>query len=634
MTITRGGDGIPDDIDTRYADNLQFAEITDNDFVMLWGEPDRNAIRSFINAGFDLAGGSQLYAWANYSNSDSNNNFFHRDPNNSALAPLRTETGAIYNPRSLYPAGFTPRFAGNVIDLGLTGGIRGEFDNGVTYDFGGRWGENTLKYTLYNTLNPSMGPATPTSFRPGDLISNERALTADFAMSIDLNFASDLHVAFGMEYIDSGYELVEGDRQSHEIGPYARPDPWNFEIDANEAAAGQNGGSVGCFIPGPQFDPTGLCHPGDPIHNAVAIGSNGFPGYGPVTASNYERDSWAAYIDLEADITDRFMASIAGRYEDFSDFGSNFSYRVAARAEFNDALALRSSVGTGFRAPTPGQISSTSVQTGIDNGLTVSRGHFPAANPVAQFFGAAPLEAETSTQFTLGLAAQPSDAFTLTFDYYFIALDDRFWTSSNFDASPARAAGIPGAEDIETVRFFVNDLDTETSGIDLVANYEIEWGGGATLLSFAANINETKVTRRTNRQTDPGNPAPVYFVRESDVYRIEKGEPEFRAYVTARHSWTNDISASVRGSWFGDYQVSDPSFTRFETMKGATYWDLSVTWDASDSLGVTLGVNNLFDEYPSPAPSFRSCCGAPVHRDNVMDWQGTYYYVRAAFRWH
>jgi len=634
LTLARGSDDIPDDTDTRYADNLRFAEVTDSEFVMVWGEPDRDAIRTFINAGFDLANGSQLYGWANYSNSDSNTNFFHREPNSSVLAPLRTETGEIYNPRSLYPASFTPRFAGNVIDLSFTGGIRGEFNNGMSYDFSGRWGESTIKYTLYNTLNPSLGPATPTSFRPGDLVSDETAFNADFAIPIDIGFASDLNVAFGVEYRDEGYELVEGDLQSHEIGQYARPDPFNFEIDADEAAAGQNGGSVGCFIPGPQFNPANLCHPEDPIHNAVAVGSNGFPGYGPETTSVYNRDSWAAYLDLEADINDRFMASIAGRYEDFSDFGSNFSFRLAARLQVNDALSLRASAGTGFRAPTPGQISSTSVRTGIVDGMPVARGHFPPEHPVSQFFGAAPLQAETSTQFTIGVAAQPTDAFTLTLDYYFIALDDRFWTSSNFDAGPAQDAGVPGAENIEEIRFFVNDLDTETSGFDLVASYNIDWSSSNTLFSIAANVNNSKVTRRTDRQTDPGDPTPVYYVRDSDVYRIENGDPEFRAYVTARHNWANSVSASVRVSWFGDYQTSNNSLTEFETMEGTTYWDFDVTWDVNDAFSVTFGGNNIFDEYPGPAPSFRSCCGIPVDRNTVMGWQGSYYYVRGAFRWN
>jgi iron complex outermembrane receptor protein len=634
ITITRGSDDIPDDTDTRYADNLRFAEISDSDLVMIWGEADRSAIRTFVNAGFEFENGIQLYSWANYSDSDSNVDFFHRRPTDQNLAPLRTETGEIYDPRTLYPASFTPRFAGNVIDASFTGGVRGEFDGGMTYDFSGRWGESMIKYKIFNTLNPSLGPETPTSFRPGDLAADEIAFNADFATSFDVGFISDVYVAFGFEYRDEGYELFQGDRLSYAVGPYASSDPWDFEVDADEAAAGQNGGSVGCFIPGIQYDPTSLCHPGDPIHNVVAVGSNGFPGYGPLTASTYNRDSWAAYLDLESDITDRFMASISGRYEDFSDFGNNFSVRLAARLQINDALALRASAGTGFRAPTPGQISSTSVRTGIVDGSPVARGVFTAAHPVSQFFGAMPLHDETSTQFTVGIAAQPTDNFTLTLDYYFIALDDRIWMSSDFDAGPAQDAGVPGAENIESVRFFVNDMDTETSGIDLVAHYNLDWRGGDTLFSIAANLNDTKVTRRTDRQTDPTDPTPVYFVHDRDVFRIEKGNPEYRAYLTARHSWDSNVSLFLRGSWFGDFQVSNGNVTQVETMEGEMFWDFEVTWDINDMLRVTLGGNNIFDARAGPAPSFRNCCGAPVHRDTTMDWQGSYYYVRGTFRWN
>jgi iron complex outermembrane receptor protein len=634
VTITRGSDDVPDDTDARYADNLRFAEISDSDLVMIWGEPDREAIRAVVNGGFEFDNGTELYGWANYSDSDSNVDFFHRHPDSSILAPLRTETGEIYDPRTLYPASFTPRFAGNVIDASLTGGVRGEFDNGMNYDFSGRWGESTIKYTIFNTLNPSLGPATPTSFRPGDLASDEYAFNADFAKPVEVGFASDLNIAFGFEYRDEGYELFEGDLPSYEIGPYASPDPWNLEIDADEAAAGQNGGSVGCFIPGPQFNPANLCHPGDPIHNVVAVGSNGFPGYGPATTSVYNRDSWAVYLDLEAEVTDRFMASVAGRYEDFSDFGSNFSGRIAARLQVNDALSLRSSVGTGFRAPTPGQISSTSVQTGIVDGSPVARGIFPAAHPVAQFYGAMPLHDETSTQVTFGIIAQLTDALLLTLDYYFIAMDDQIWMSSDFDAGDAQDAGVPGADNIERIRFFVNDMDTETSGFDLVATYNVDWGGGNTLFSLAANVNSTEVTRRTDRQTNPTDPTPMYFVRDSDVYRIENGNPEFRAYLTATHNWRNDVSLSLRGSWFGDYQVSNSSLTQSETMKGEYFWDFDVTWNINDRLRVTFGGINIFDARPGPAPSFRDCCGTPVHRETVMDWQGSYYYIRGALRWN
>lgn len=497
VTLARGGDGIPDDIDTRYGDNLRFAEISDSQLEMIWGEPDRKAFRSFLNAGWDLGGGRELYGWMNYSESDSNGSFFYRNPAAAVLVPLRTQDGEIYNPRDLYPGGFTPRLAGNVIDIGVTGGFRGEFENGMSYDFSGSWGESTIKYTIENTLNHSLGPETPTSFRPGDLVSDEWALNADFALPVDVGFYSDLNIAFGLEYRDEGYELVKGGLKSHEEGLYAFADPFNFEIDADEAAAGQNGGSVGCFIPGPQFDPASLCHPRDPIHNVGLVGSNGFPGYRRETATTYSRDSWAGYFDLEADITDRFLASIAGRYEDFSDFGTNFSWRVAARWRINDVLTLRGSAGTGFRAPTPGQISSTSVFTGAQNGAPATIGLFPPQNAASELFGATPLKDETSTQFTVGLALQPTDALTVTLDYYFISLEDRIWVSSNFDVSSEQreqliGLGIPGADQLTRVRFFTNDMDTETSGIDLVANYTLDWSAGNTLFSQPP----TSTTRR------------------------------------------------------------------------------------------------------------------------------------------
>ncbi len=639
-TITRGSDGIPDDTDTRYADNLSSAEITDTPYVMVWGEPEREAIRGFINAGLELEGGAELYGWVNYSDSDSNSSFFHRLPDASVMVPLRTSTGEIYNPRDLYPSSFTPRFAASVDDAGITGGIRGEFSNGMSYDFSGRWGESKMKYKISNTLNHSLGPATPTSFRPGDLTSDESAFTADFVMPVDAGFASDLNVAFGFEYRDEGYELGQGGLKSHEAGVYAYADPFNFEIDVDEAAAGQNGGSVGCFIPGPQLDPTSLCHPGDPIHNVGLVGSNGFPGYGPETASTYDRDSWAVYLDLEADITDRFLASVAGRYEDFSDFGDNFSWRIAARLQVNDILALRGSAGTGFRAPTPGQISSTSLFTWAQQGAPVTIGLFPPQHPASQLFGAAPLKDETSTQFTLGMALEPTDTFTMTLDYYFIALDDRIWVSSNFAVSEAEreqliAQGVPGADQLTGVRFFTNDIDTETSGIDLVASYNIDWSGGSTTFSLAANVNETKVTSRTNRQTDPMNPTPVYYLSDWDVFRIENGDPEYRVNFTGMHHWANGVSATLRGNWYGDYEVANmDEVTETQTMSGDVYWDIDLTWDVSDTLSLTLGGNNVFDASPDSPPDFIPPFGAPTEEGTVMDWQGPYYYARAIFRWN
>lgn len=648
-------DGIPDDTDPVYANNLPFAEITNTPFVQVWGAPEREALRSFVNAGFELDNGTELYAWGNYSDSDTNGNFFHRWPVRNPLRPVRLETGEIWSGRSIYPAGFTPRFAGNVVDKSMTGGVRGEFVNGLTYDVSGRWGENQLNYTLFNTLNPSLGPATPTSFRPGGLISDESAVAADFTLPVDVGFASDLNVAFGVEFRDEGYDLLQGDPLSWEIGPYAFSDPFNFEITDQEVADRENdnwfgtGLAAGCYIPGnqgtayfgagpsPGADTASgqFCTAGDPIYNAAPIGSDGFAGYPPSGVSSYSRHSWAAYVDLEADITDNFLATVAGRYEDFSDFGSNFSWRVAALWRINDVLRLRASAGTGFRAPTPGQLSTINIRTTVTTDTPLEIALLPADHPVAAFKGATPLDAETSTQFTLGVTATPFDALTITLDYYFIALDDQIWVSSNMLLDDAERTLLQTT--VSGVRYFTNDIDTESSGIDLVATYDLDWSGGSTVFSLAGNMNDFKVTRRTDRRTDPADP-PEFFVNDTGVFRAENGSPEYRFIFLLRHSWDNDISASLRANWYGNYELaeedfSDGSVAQTQTMGGVVYLDAEVSWDVGELLNVTLGANNVFNEFPDRNPCFSFCVGQVYDANSVMDWQGRFVYLRGALRW-
>lgn len=641
VTIFFGSDGIPDDPDTRFADNLARAEITDTPYETVWGAPALESIRSFINAGYELGNGVDLYAWANYSDSDSNGSFLYRRPGATPLAPVRTPAGAIYDPRSLYPAGFTPRFGGNVVDAGITAGVRGETANRLHYDISARWGESKLRYTLTNTLNPSLGPATPTSFRPGGLVSDEYAVGADFVKPLDMGFASDLNFAFGFEYKDEGYRLLQGDAKSWEVGPYAAADPFNFEIDEDEAAAGQNGGSVGCFIPGPQFHPMNLCHPNDPIHNVGSAGSNGFTGWGPNSVSSYDRDSWAAYVDFEADVSDRFLASLGARYERYSDFGTNFSWRAAAMWRVSDAVRLRGSAGTGFRAPTPGQLSTVNLRTNINRrGAPETRGLYPADHPASRLFSAVALEDETSRQLTFGVAAEPRDGTTIALDFYFIALDDQIWRSSDFRVSEAergllRDLGVPGADTLTFVSFFANDIDTESSGVELVATQSLAWKGGLTTLSAAANINRTEVVRRTNRQSDPDDPDPVFYVNDNDVFAIENSSPSYQLVLTASHVWNNAWSALVRINSYGDYELVDTFFGDTAKLDGKSFVDAEIGWRVSDRVRLTLGASNLFDEYPDPPPEFAlaSCCGQRYDTSTVMSWQGAFYYLRADLRW-
>jgi iron complex outermembrane receptor protein len=633
LTIRNSSDGIPDDVDYRYRDNLCNAEIGAGDCnEMVWGEPTRDGIRVMVNSGITLSDSSEAYAFFNYSDTNADGSFYHRRPGISQFKLSRDQSGRIFNPRDRYPGGFTPRFHGNVIDESMTAGIRGD-TNGWNYDFAGRYGNNEIRYILDNTINPSMGAASPQTFRPGNLINDEVAFNADFSKEFDVGMANDMNLAFGLEWREEGYEIVKGDTPSWTIGPYAAQDPWNFDVTAAEVAAGDTR-AAGCYIPGLVATPGTQCDSEDPIFNALPVGSNGFPGYPAAYTGKYSRSSAAVYIDMEMDVSDEFLVNVAARYEDYSDFGDNFSAKAAARYTVSDTLTVRASAGTGFRAPTPGQISTKNVSTRIDpNGQPVAEGIFPATNPLTAYLGAKPLEAETSTQFTLGISSTPTDNLVVTLDYYFIELNDRIVLSSDFAITAAvqaalTAASIPFQSDIAQVSYFTNDLTTETSGVDLVATYNMDWSGGNTVLSAAGNWNSTSVKDRVNRGTAA---SPVYFINDESKHDNEHGYPEYRMNVSARHSMNNDVTVSVRGNLYGPYKNSKSGTLTSDDIVEygrVAQWDADVSWDLSEAYRLTLGVNNLFDTMPDVDEGDGSCCGRSYRSGSVQDWQGTYYYVR------
>jgi len=189
------------------------------------------------------------------------------------------------------------------------------------------------------------------------------------------------------------------------------------------------------------------------------------------------------------------------------------------------------------------------------------------------------------------------------------------------------ASGVPGAASIEFVKFFTNDIDTETDGVDLVATYVVDWTGGVTNLSASANWNRTEVTRRTPRPNG-------FFLSDTDVSNIENGTPRPRAVLDVRHSWANDLMLLIRGNLYGSYEIENSrSPGTFQKYDALVQVDTTLTWDLDDGrYSLTVGGNNIFDKQPDPA-EFRICCGGIINPGSLMDWQGPFYYVRANFRW-
>ncbi|MBQ4832973.1 TonB-dependent receptor [Pseudoalteromonas sp. MMG010] len=607
---------------------LADANLNGESVVQPWGQPNTSAARLFFNAGYEINQDMKFYAFGNYSKSEGDGGFYYRYPGNGTIEDIRQEDGSLYSPLEEFPGGFTPRFFGDITDISLVTGIEGVFANEMTYDFSGRFGSNKIEYTLKNTINPSLGADSPTSFSPGDLINEELQLSADFTKYVDMGLNADVLLAFGATYMEESYEIVAGDEASYTPGSYASPDPWGFCDGDTASAAGlaviANGSSLDC------------ADSSDPVYTAVGVGSNGFPGYSPEYSGTYERDMFGVYFDASTDLTDALFIQGAVRYEDYSDFGDELVGKVAFKYALSEDFNLRGSMGTGFRAPTPGQQGTTNVSTRLPDGLPVATGLFPASSPVGEALGAEALSPEKSVNYSLGVTGSV-DQLTLTFDYYSIELEDRFYAVSTKEVSTdptsgdaytnylaLEAAGVEGANTIGGVNYFQNAFDTTTQGFDFVATYNL----GDTLLTGSVNYNKTEID---SSKTDVSE-----YLNDEDQFDLENAIPKWRGVLSAKHNF-DAFSILVRGNIYGSYENAiDSSAINIQKYDPSILVDLELSYAVNEALNLSVGARNIFDTYPDEDGVYTDdgdltkddCCGNVYWSSNIVDWQGGYYYAR------
>ncbi|MDO6838293.1 TonB-dependent receptor [Paraglaciecola chathamensis] len=603
--------------DPDFVAGLENANLGGEDVVQPWGQPNTSATRIFFNSGYEFNDDMKFYAFGNYSESEGDASFYYRYPGNGTIEDLRQEDGSIYSPLEKFPGGFTPRFFGDITDFSLVGGLEGEFANGMTYDFSGRFGSNEIEYTLKNTINPSMGADSPTEFHPGDLINEELQFSADFTKYFDFGLYSDVLFAFGLTYMEETYELKGGDEASYSAGAYATSDPWGFCDDAG----GTTAAGLAVIAGGSTLD---CSNSDDPVYQVVGVGSNGFPGYSPEYSGEYERDMHGIYADLSSDVSEDLFLQAAMRYEDYSDFGSELVGKLAFKYTISDDFNMRGSVGTGFRAPTPGQQGTTNVSTRLPEGLPVATGLFPALSAVGQALGAEALKPEKSLNYSLGVTGNIDD-LNVTLDFYRIELEDRFYAVSTLDVSTdetdadayanflkLEAAGVAGANTIGGVNYFQNAFDTVTNGMDFVVTYTM----GDTVLSTSVNYNKTEIDSDASA-----------FLNAEDQFDLENAIPEWRGVASAKHSF-DDLTLLVRANIYGSYEnaISSDATTRQE-YDPTVFFDLEATYQISENVSIAAGARNIFDEYPDK-DNGDECCGAVYWSSNIVDWQGGYYYMR------
>ncbi|WP_068303113.1 TonB-dependent receptor plug domain-containing protein [Kordiimonas lacus] len=619
-------------------------------YAQVWGTPEiRDDWKVFLNAGLNTSSG-EAYLFGNYAERETEGGFFYRNPDTRSgvnvsgtqrlvgdMAPDdgitcpgginfnegEATTGTVADPlnvgdadeaavlaqifadpncfvfNEMFPGGFTPQFGGQLNDAAIAMGYRGEMDNGLAYDVSMHVGRNQADFFIKNTVNPSLGSLTPTEFELGSYIQLEKNFNADLSYPIDVGFFSDLNVAAGFEWREEQFEARIGQTESWETGILAQP----FELENAD----------GDIVVGNQ---------------GFGVAANGFAGFSPNVAGEWDRTNIALYLDMEADVTEDLILGAALRWEDFSDFGSTTNFKVSGLYKITDALRLRGSISSGFRAPTVGQQQVVNISTvfeEVDGRLQLAqRGTIPPTNPVSADFGAKPLGPEKSNAFTLGLAADIGAA-SLTIDYFNIKLKDRITQSATINLSTEDRtrlveSGIGFAADLAAFRFFVNDFDTRTQGIDIVATIPLDlFENGSTNLSFAGNYTKTKVT--------DFNPATLDDLR---IAQLETSLPRYRGNATFTHT-DDKWRMLARVNYYGghtEYHLG--SFGLPIDAGGKITFDAEFGYNVMENVEVVIGAENLFDTYPDDNPH-AGIAGAAYPVESPFGFNGGMYYVRARY---
>jgi len=613
------------------------------DYVQKWGQPDAEALRGVVNAGIDISDSLTIYAFANYSKSSAVEYFNYRPPVSNAVnaTPIRLQDGSLFQFSSIFPAGFTPMFGGDVTDYSLAGGIKGKTGYGLSYDLSARYGNDKIAYTLWDTVNPSMGPASPKEFYDGSLISDESAVNADFAYDWAVGgFTTPVTLNFGVEYRKEGYEITEGDVPSYIAGNWATPDPFGF-CNATTHTATVKGAALpvtaGLNCANYKTDATDGFAGQDPVYAALAVGSNGFPGNTPAYSGSLSRDSYAIYGEASANITEAWFLDGAVRAEKFSDFGDTFNGKLATQYKISDMFGVRASVGSGFRAPTPGQLFTTNVSTRVENGAIIASGLFPATNPVAQFMGAKELKPEKSLNIAAGFTASLFDGLSLTVDLYSIAIEDQFYATSAITVTPSiRAAlisaAIPGADTIGQVQFFQNAFDSTTFGVDFVATYRMNWENGQSTNFTASGNWNSFVIDKVNKPTPNSSGVTYTFFDGESVYDFKHSQPRWRSTLSATHE-VGAFKIMGRANLYGPYKnmfsIAKP--TVIQSWDPELMFDTEISYKATENYTVAIGARNLFANYPDPDKTGESATNGRLYRsDSVVDWQGGFWYAKVA----
>jgi len=560
-------------------------------FRMGYGDAAVNGFNVMINSAIPLDDKTEVYAFGGRNYRDTDAYAFSRG------------AGDARTVASIYPDGFTPRITSIITDASASMGVRHELNNGWNVDFNNTYGKNNFHYFIKNTNNASLESASPTDFDAGGHSLSQNTTGLDFSKFFD-GALSGINVAFGTEYRTENFQIFAG-----ETGSYATYDVNGLPITRPDQ-----------MIPVDSI--SGEERPG---------GSQGFPGYSPDNEVDRNRSNLGFYVDTEFNISEAFLLGGAVRFENYSDFGETFNYKVAARYKVLENLAIRASASSGFRAPSLAQIYYNLRFTNFVGGD--AREVLLSANnsPVTRGFGIGELQQETAFNLSAGLTFS-TKGFTATIDGYSIDVTDRIVLTEYFDAEFLDL-------NVVAAQFFANGVDTKTQGVDVVLNYKKSFGKNKLNVGVAANFNQMEIETIHNGDLDVDT-----FFGPREQYFLQASAPDYK--ISANLGYTLDkINFAVGLTQFSEVTIldwqsyeADADYGGREARLAAAedvyepgmVLDASVSFNVMDNLILTVGGNNILNAYPTIQDDWTDSGG---YWDSVqMGTSGAYFFGRVGFK--
>lgn len=577
--------------DDRVVDDQTLAanELSRDDFGMRIGEAASSGGMGAFNMELPIGDTGTFYAFGDIAQRRGSAAGFYRFPKQEAQ-----------NVPEFYPNGFLPRIQPTINDQAITVGIRrkGTWNVDASLTQGG----SSFKFNIENTVNASLGTASPTTFDAGTLSFSQTVADLDLVRPLQTDRVKSLSLVLGTELRVERYRIDAGDEASYSLGGATFGDP-----------------------PQPKLP-----------------GAQVFPGFQPSNEVDRTRDNVGVYAGVESEITKAIAVDSAVRFESYSDFGRSLIGKIAARAKVADPVSLRAAVNTGFRAPSLHQLWFSNVSTLFlpDMSGTLQPAQVLTSNnqsPVTRAFGIPKLEEERAINASGGVTLRPTETLSLAVDGYFIRLQDRIVLTSQFTNADPIVAEILGAfPGVSQAQFFANAVDTDTRGLDVILDYAADLGEGTLTVSGGANLSFTKVTnvkipRSLEQRFGADNPQlRTFFFGRLAENRLESSVPSQKGTLAVRYA-LEGLSALVRANYYGPVFYKPDNPENDETFGAKVLFDVDLGYQITKQMHVSVGADNLLDTYPDrQTKEANISSGRFLYSRNVSQFgqNGGFYYAK------